>query len=303
MLEGLSFGWRTAVLTVAVAQLLILAAALTRTIANRTANRTLATLLVVLAGQVMPWLIGFSGFYDKWMWLTFAPFQITLAVAPLGWLYVVALTEGAWPERGWRHLIPAAVQLAYLAVCFALLPLPAKLDWADASGAAVSLLSGAALLAQMAWYVPKAARQLRRYRTALGEHVADEQRYAGRWLAAALAALGALFVVWTAYLIRDLVAPLGYTGLMGLYLAMAACALFLGIEGWRHATLPFPRLGDLQLAPAPEPRDWAALGPAPPSSIPPSRSAPSTSIRRVPTARTNTSIWATSTSRRCNTII
>ena len=95
MLEGLSFGWRTAVLTVAVAQLLILATALTRTIANRTANRTLATLLVVLAGQVMPWLIGFSGFYDKWMWLTFAPFQITLAVAPLGWLYVVNLAAGA----------------------------------------------------------------------------------------------------------------------------------------------------------------------------------------------------------------
>ena len=260
MLEGLSFGWRTAVLTVAVAQLLILAAALTGTIANRTANRTLAALLMMLAEQVMPWLIGFSGFYDKWMWLTFAPFQITLAVAPLGWLYVVALTEGAWPERSWRHLIPATLQFAYLAGCFALLPLPAKLDWADASGAAVSLLSGAALLAQMAWYVPKAARQLRRYRTALGEHVADEQRYAGRWLAAALAALGALFVVWTAYLIRDLVAPLGYTGLMGLYLAMAACALFLGIEGWRHAALPFPRLGDLQLAPAPEPRDWAALG-------------------------------------------
>ena len=83
MLEGLVFGWRTAVLTVAVVQLLAIAAALSRPLANRAANRTLAALLVVLAGILMPWLIGFAGFYDRWRWLTFAPFQITLAVAPL----------------------------------------------------------------------------------------------------------------------------------------------------------------------------------------------------------------------------
>lgn len=80
MLDGLIFGWRTAILTFAVVQLLALALALSRVLVNRVANRTLSALLIVLAAILMPWLIGFAGFYDRWRWLTFAPFQITLAV-------------------------------------------------------------------------------------------------------------------------------------------------------------------------------------------------------------------------------
>lgn len=259
MLIGLTFGWRTAVLTVAVVQLAVLAAALARTMANRRANRTLAALLGVLALMVMPWLIGFAGFYDKWMWLTFAPFQITLAVAPLGWLYLTALTEGAWPPRGWRHLIPAAAQALYLATCFAL-PFDAKMAWDDRSSDSYQLITALALLAQMAWYGRASAMQLIAYRAALPDHVADTHRYAGRWLAGALTALGLLFAVWAGYSLWDLIAPLGYINLMGLYLAMAACALYLGIEGWRHAALPFPRLADLVPASTPDSKDWAALG-------------------------------------------
>lgn len=259
MLEGLSFGWRTAVLTVAVMQLVILAAALALTLPNRSANRTLAALLAVLALMVMPWLIGFAGFYDKWMWLTFAPFQITLAVAPLGWLYLTALTEGRWPLHGWRHLLPAAGQMLYLAACFAL-PFDAKMAWAERSSGTYQLITSLALLAQMAGYGRASARGLTAYRQALPDHVADTHRYAGRWLAGALAVLGLLFAVWAGYSLWDLIAPLGYVNLMGLYLAMAACALYLGIEGWRHAALPFPRLADLAPASTPDSKDWTALG-------------------------------------------
>lgn len=259
MLEGLSFGWRTAVLTVAVVQLLLLALALSRTLANRSANRTLAALLVVMALVVMPWLIGFGGFYDKWMWLSFAPFQITLAVAPLGWLYLIALTEGSWPERGWRHLVPALAQAVYLSVCFAL-PFDAKMAWAERSSGAYQALTSLALLAQMGWYGRVATVRLQHYRAALPDHVADTHRYAARWLAGALAALGLLFAVWAGYSLWDLAAPLGYFNLMGLYLAIAACALYLGIEGWRHAALPFPRLAELAPPTTPDSKDWAALG-------------------------------------------
>ena len=259
MLEDLTFGWRTAVLTVAVAQLLILAAALANANANHAANRVLAWLLVVLAGQVMPWLIGFAGFYDKWMWLTFAPFQITLAVAPLAWLYLRTLTEGAVPRAWLWHLALAALQAGYLTGCFAL-PLAAKLGWAHQSAAAYQVLTSALLLAQMAWYGRDAARRLGAYRALLGNHVADTSRYAARWLAAALAALGVLFAVWAVYLVWDLVSPLGYEGLLGLYLAMAAVSLYLGIEGWRHSALAFPWLADLALPLAADPRDWAELG-------------------------------------------
>lgn len=261
MLDDLAFGWRTAVLTVAVTQLTLLAAALSRTLANRAANRTLAALLLVLTAIVTPWLIGFAGFYDKWPWLSFAPFQITLAVAPLGWLYVAALTEGRWPAGAGRQLALAALQFVYLSSCF-LLPFTATMAWAERSTTAYGLITALVFLAQIAWYGLASSRQIAAYRAALARSVADETRFAGRWLAAALGALALLFAVWAGYLVWDMVAPLGYFGLMGLYLAIAAVALFLGIEGWRHAALPFPQLADLASEPEQvgESRDWAAQG-------------------------------------------
>lgn len=259
MLEGLSFGWRTAVLSVAAVQLLILALALGRTLANRVANQTLAVLLGTMTAIFIPWLIGFAGFYDRWLWLTFAPFQITFAVAPLGWLYLCALTEGSWPKRGWRHLLPAFAQFTYLTICF-LLPLDAKLAWSERSTPSYAVMNGLVLLGQIGWYAMASLKRLRAYRHLLGDHVADEHRFAVRWLGGAFAALGGLFAVWTAYLITDLFTPLGYGALMGLYLAIAGCALYLGIEGWRHAALGFPRLSDLAVEPAPEARDWVTQG-------------------------------------------
>lgn len=260
MFGGLSFGWRTAVLTVAVIQLLVLALALSRTLANRIANVTLALLLCVMAAMVTPWLIGFAGFYDKWMWLSFAPLQLSLAVTPLAWLYLASLTEGFWPERGWRHLVPGALQFAYLGVCF-LFPIELKLAWAERSSGFYSLLTSAAMLLQIAGYGRLAALRLTAYRAALGDNVADEARYAVRWLGGALLALGLLFAVWSAYLIWDLIAPLGYVRLMGLYLAIATVALYLGIEGWRHAALPFPQLSELAIEPPQaDPRDWTQQG-------------------------------------------
>lgn len=253
-MPSLAFGWRTAMLAVAVAQLLILAIALTRPLANRTANRTLAALLLVLAGVVTPWMIGFAGFYDRWRWLTFAPFQLTLAVAPLLWLYAQALTTGRWPTRGWRHLMPAAAQCAYLTAGL-LLPLELKDRWADATYAPVTRVTDVLTVLGLAAYGVAGLRLLRRYRTRLAEQRSDDARFAGRWLARALAAAALLLPVWAGYVGWNAVEPLGYRGLMGLYLAIAAFALFLGVEGWRHAALPFPH--PQEIAPAPT-RDWRA---------------------------------------------
>lgn len=258
--EGLVFGWRSALLSVAIGQLLVLAVALTRPLANRVANRTLATLLVVLAGIVTPWAIGFAGFYDRWRWLTFAPFQITLAVAPLLWLYVRALTTGGWPARGWRHLLPAGAQFAYLLAGF-LLPWPLKDRWSDLSYAAVGQATDLLTVVGLAAYGLAGLGTLRRYRIELAEQRSDDARFAARWLARALVAAALLLPVWASYVAWNAVAPLGYQGLMGLYVAIAAFALFLGIEGWRHAAQPFPRVEQPVAEPAPA-RDWLAQGEA-----------------------------------------
>lgn len=257
----MSFGWRTTLLSVAFVQLLLLALGLLRTLQNRSANRTMAALLLVLAGIITPWMIGFAGFYDKWRWLTFAPLQNTLAVAPLVYLYVHALAHGRWPGNGYRHLLPAMAQFGFNLASF-LLPMPLKERWAEASHLPYSLIVSGLLIAGFVTYGLSSLRLLRRYRAALAAARSDDHRYAARWLQAALIALLALLLVWTVYLVWDLASPLGYAGLMGLYIAIAIFALFLGIEAWRHAALPFPKLADLTPAAdtLPPARDWKALG-------------------------------------------
>jgi AraC-like DNA-binding protein/uncharacterized membrane protein YidH (DUF202 family) len=257
----LSFGWRTAVLSVAIAQLLIIAVALTRPIVNRVANRTLSALLIVLVGIVTPWAIGFAGFYDKWRWLTFAPFSITLAVGPLLWLYVRALIEGDWPKSSWRHLLPAVAQFAFLAVSFCL-PFSDKLRWAHVAMAPIDVVTGLGTVAGLAAYGLAGLGLLRRYRVALAAQRSDDARFASRWLSSAIGMALVLLPVWAVYVTWDALSPLSYRALMGLYLAIATFALYLGVEGWRHAGLVFP---NLSAAPGPlsdsgGQRDWHKLG-------------------------------------------
>ncbi|MEG3125539.1 helix-turn-helix domain-containing protein [Sphingomonas sp. GB1N7] len=259
-MEGLVFGWRTAILAVVVVQLLIIAFALTRALRNHVANRTLAALLIVLAGVVTPWMIGFAGFYDRWRWLTFAPFSIPLAVAPLLWLYIATLIDGRWPARGWRHLLPAAVQFAFLAIGF-LLPMPLKDRWSDASAAISSAVFGLATIVSIAAYGLAGLRLLRRYRHRLADERSDDVRYAALWLSRATGAMLVLLPVWSVYAVWDAVSPLGYLNLMGLYLAIAAFALYLAIEGWRHAALAFPHFAEAPVTPIAA-RDWQAQGAA-----------------------------------------
>lgn len=125
MWDGWFLGWRTAILIPPMVIILLVAAALTRPLANRAANRALAILLVILAGILTPWAIGFAGFYDRWPWLGFAPFSHPLAFAPLFYFYVFALVHGRLPNRLAWHLAPPLGFGAVMVVSF-LLPSEAK---------------------------------------------------------------------------------------------------------------------------------------------------------------------------------
>ncbi|MGJ3647665.1 helix-turn-helix domain-containing protein [Sphingomonas sp. GlSt437] len=258
MTGNLVFGWRTAILLVAVVELLLLSAALLRPLQNRVANRTLASLLVVLAGIVTPWMIGFAGFYDRWHWLSFAPFAISLGVAPLAFLYVAALIDGKWPSRGWRHLMPAAIQFLYLASAFIVLREPAKDDWLDRSALAYDVITGLAVAVGLAVYGVRSRRMLVRYRARLERSQSDDHRYGLNGIDRIAAALFVLLAIWATYDLWDIIAPLGYRRLMGLYVAIAIFAVFLGIEGWRLSAVTFPRLSEPGLV-APT-TGWATRG-------------------------------------------
>ena len=261
-MNGLVFGWRTAILLIVVAQALLVAGGLWRVLQNRLANRTLATLLVVLAGVLTPWMIGFAGFYDRWRWLTFASFSISLAVAPLLWMYVQALTTGRSPKAAWRHLLPAAVQASILTLSF-LLPMRLKTPWAAIALDPLSVTTSLGAAAGLAAYGAAGLSLLAPYRRALAQVRSDDARFAARWLSRALTAALLLLVVWSVYALWDAVSPLGYIRLMGLYGAIAVFTAYLSVEGWRHAALAFPVAAPaVATAPANSSagRDWSAQG-------------------------------------------
>lgn len=261
MLNGLVFGWRTALLTVVVVQLVTIAISLPRVLVNNLANRTLAALLVVLAGILTPWLIGFAGFYDRWPWLTFAPFAVPLAVAPLFWFYVHSLVSGRWPARPLLHLTPAAMQFGFMATSF-LLPMPLKGAWAEFALGTVNDVAWLGTAAGLAGYGAFTGRLLSRYRVLLAAQRSDDARYAARWLSRAAGAMLLLLPVWAVYAVWNAISPLNYLTLMGLHVGIAVFALYLAVEGWRHAALRFPPIDTLvpTLAPAGTTRDWRAQG-------------------------------------------
>ncbi|MCQ8184641.1 helix-turn-helix transcriptional regulator [Parvularcula maris] len=264
MFEGLYFGWRTALLGMAVAPTLLIAFALFRTASHRQSNQLLGVLLLVLVGVVTPWIIGFAGFYDRWPELTSAPFAITLAIAPLFYGYLTVLVTGAFPSFWRLHLAPAALQFAVLFSGF-LLPLPLKTAWSMARAPIVNPATDAAFVVGMVVYGWLCLDLIGHYQTALAASRSDDARFALPWLRNVVAAGGALFAAGILSKGVGLFVPLGYEGLLYLHAALALIALYLAVEGWRHSRLTFPRLGDLQAdSPAPpsppEAQNWSARG-------------------------------------------
>lgn len=233
---------------------------------NRTANMTLAGMLLVLAGVLLPWLIGFAGFYDRWRWLTFAPFACPLAIAPLLWFYVHALVHGGSPRPALPHLFPALLHFAFMVGSF-LLPFGPKMAWADLTLAPINQIAWLGTAIGLAGYGGASLRLLGRYRNLLSADRSDDHLYAARWLSRTIGVTFVLLPILSAYAVWNALSPLGYLALMGLHLAIAVFALFLAVEGWRHAALRFPNMARLthaihQPVTPSRQRDWRIQGAA-----------------------------------------
>lgn len=233
------FGPWSIFLAVLAGQALLLAVALARTTANRRANRFLALLLVVIAGMLVPFIIGYAGFYDAYPWLSYAPFAVPLAVGPLLYAHVHALAVGRGIGR-WHFVAPLA-QFLYQAICF---PLPLDIKYAIVSGFDEPFLSpilAVAIPVSMAVYAALGWRLARRYAAWARSQATGAAR--SRRLSGALAALLILFVARLGYTLWDVaVDRIDYFDLFGFYVLLALIGGWLGVEGWRQAATPFPPL-------------------------------------------------------------
>ena len=108
----------------------VLAAALWSTTNNPLANRYLSFVLLVLAGMMSVYSLGWTGRVDVPASLAFMPLNLPLALGPLLFGYARALATGRGFSRLVLHMTPAAAHFIYLCVVLAL-PDGARAAWKD----------------------------------------------------------------------------------------------------------------------------------------------------------------------------
>ena len=239
----------------------VVAALLAARRTNRQANAVLAVLLIVFVLRLVPYIIGFAGFYEVYPWLSFAPFALTLAYGPLIYLYVARITADRMPARWWVHLIPAAIQLAYYLVIF-VQPLAFKNAFNDAIHVPrIDPIESLLTFVSLGGYLAAAMMRYRTYKNWLNDATSDPGEHSLAWIRTFLIIFSlatALNIVFE--IVSRFVRPLNYYNYFWLYLWFAVLIYYLGLEGWRNANRTYPQ-PVLQPAIAPSPKaafDWSA---------------------------------------------
>lgn len=251
---------------------LVLAGLLALAPRNVTANRALAALILALAVYMTPFIIGYAGVYDRWPWLSFAPFDVTLAFGPLFYWHTLALTGGSLGNRPLMHFAPFAAQFLAQALIFPW-PLSFKNWWnSTAHEPFIDPFFTAATFVSLAAYGWLSWRRYQAYKSWLRDNRADGERFDPTWIRNALYAVAAVGVIWAGFAIANALDPTrDYFDQFWLYVGFGVLAVYLGVEGWRNAGLAYPSMAAAPPSEAPvssvaasatAERNWAEQGAA-----------------------------------------
>ncbi|MFO1340947.1 MAG: AraC family transcriptional regulator [Burkholderiaceae bacterium] len=259
------FGPMSIVLMLGAAYGLLVAVLLWWAPRNRGANRCLALLLVVIALQMLPYIIGYAGFYDAFPWLSYLPYEASLAIGPLLYLHGRLLAQPVMPPRWGWHFAPVAVQVAYYAVIFPL-PLAFKNQWNQQVHVPWLVpLEQAATVLSIGGYGALSILRYRAYQAWLADNVSDREDHHVEWLRNFLIALGITWLLWAGLAaFQRWVQPLDYFEEFPLYLWLAVLSYYLGTEGYRHAGHRYPVW----------PGAWPPVAEPPPPAEPAAHAAP-----------------------------
>lgn len=257
-MDELELGWRTALLLVIVVQLIVVALLLIGRKYERSANRLLAALLVIMAGILTPQLIGFAGFYDAFPWLSFAPFNNDLAIGPLIWCYAWALTRGRLPDWTALLFVPALADFVYHSY-WVLQPIDARWSRIGAfhstfyapmrTALAITIMSGG---------LAGAAMLYRKHHAWIRNHSSAAQDFDPLWLPLFLIAFGFLLMVWLAFEIMDmLIGPISYVREYPFYVLVALVIWAMAQTAMVRQRETYPKIMSTT-SPEPEPpqRNW-----------------------------------------------
>ncbi len=209
---------------------------------NMAANRFLACLLIVIAMRLVPYIIGFAGYYDAYPWLSFAPYNASLAFGPLLYFYVSSLSSALRPKRWFLHFVPVALQLAYSTLIF-MQPLAFKNIWDSTWHAPLIMpIEQSLSFISMACYWWVSFKNYRGYQAWLAQNVSDREDHHLEWVRNFLIALAATLALWIALFgFEQWVQRLNYFQRFPFYVWLALLTYYLGTEGYRNAKHRYPQ--------------------------------------------------------------
>lgn len=194
----------------------------------------LGILLIVMCSSLLTHFIGFANVYDNNQWLTFFPFQIVFAHAPVIYLYVQTLTN---EKRGFQLkdlmlFVPAVVCWFYFFILF-LQTLEFK-DWFGDNIQEI-YISPILTIALFIWnfvFLYLSIKHYRQYRIWLDENFSDTELIKFNWLRNFLYVFAFLFLLETAFDFFELFQNLSYVQYYWLKLVLALATYYLAIAGY-----------------------------------------------------------------------
>jgi hypothetical protein len=219
----------------------LFAALLWFTRTNTLANRFLALLMLAFVLRMVPYIIGYAGFYDTYPWLSFMPYNVSLAFGPLLYFAVRLLSMPSLPRGWWWHFVPVVIQIGYYCVLF-VQPLSFKNDWDGRIHAPIMdrIELGVTFCSiGMYWYYSLVHH--RQYQRWLITNVSQAEDNRVEWVRNFLLAFAVTVVLWLGFVLFDqFVAKLNYFHRFPFYVWLGVLLYYLGTEGYRHAQHRYP---------------------------------------------------------------
>ncbi len=241
--ESLDVTWRAMLMFGVVFMLACVAVRLLAHSPERKACQFLSAFMLVFALNQVPQIIGYSGFYQAFPCLTFAPFNNELWLGPLLLWHVTTLTKSTLPR--WHRLLffPAICQSVYYGIVFVIFP-DYRDKWAFNDAVHHVFIQPVEVLLTLvvsAYCLIKSIQLIQAYQRDLPNIVSEEEPFDIRWLNQCVWSIAVLYGIWfSSELINQFIFPLSYTAYYPVHVLLAFLVAWLGLNALANIQLAFP---------------------------------------------------------------
>lgn len=251
-INNLDVSWRSLLLFGFMLPMLLVSVQLTLRDNEQCANRYLAGFIFVFVLNLVPQLIGFSGFYHVWPSLTFAPFNNELLLGPLLLLHVEALCQERVIRQRFWLLLPGIAQFGYYFICFTTLG-DYQQKWAyndSIHQPYIVPIETVTTVSLTLYCVFQSWQKQKRYNRYLEQRESDIEQFDPVWLRVLILSILALALIWLTFESLSLVlSSFSYTEQFPYHLLMSFAVVCMWLQALSRLQAPYPKLKPLPTKP------------------------------------------------------